>query len=44
MTVLLAAIHAFKQNKGFEPTVLYIATAVMDLSIIDAVFRAGGVS
>lgn len=34
MTIILAALHAFKTNKSFEPEGLYIFTAMLDISLL----------
>lgn len=35
MTILLAALHAFRTNKNFEPEGIYFFTFIIDLILLD---------
>lgn len=38
MTIALAIAHALSDNKNFQPTLLYFATFILDVAIIDGIW------
>lgn len=38
MTVLLFIAHSFSRNPNFQPSVLYLGTFIIDLTILELVY------